>query len=266
MEKHRPIDSKDYQEHYIFSELKTYTEFYDSLSFSVSSFGTTGTDQVINLDTYILSSIKGTIESIFLILKDGKINDSYALLRKLYDSTIIHIYTNLYLDDRASIENFIVEKINNWIKGTEQLPEFRVMSNYIRKSEKVAAINGLLYSNDRYKDIRNRCNDNTHYNYFYNVILNDNEIHIEHRIKILNSLSVDIKDIFILHLAYLFFIKDHFMTSSDYMDALEIGIEPEIDSQYWVAPFIQEVLDNIVSKHRPDILKVVKQNSSMHLQ
>lgn len=263
--KYRPIDSEEYQKHHVFSELDKYIDFYESLSWSVSSFGSTGTNVVLNIDTFIFSSIKGTLESIQQILKNGRINDAYALLRKYYDSTIINIYSNLYLDDHASIENFIVDKVNNWLKGEDRLPEYRVMSNYIRNSEKVSVINNLLHSDKRYKNIRDRCNDNTHYNFFFNMLLNDNEIHNEHRIKALNSFSIDIKDIFILHLAYLFFLKNHFMTSSDYMDALECEVEPELDSQYWVAPFIQKIFDEIITKRRPDITEAIKQNTCMQL-
>lgn len=263
--KYRPIDSDEYQKHHVFSELEKYIEFYENISGSVSSFGSTGTNVVLNIDTFIFSSIKGTLESIQLILKNGRINDAYALLRKYYDSAVINIYSNLYLDDHVSIENFIVDKVNNWLKGTDKLPEYRVMSNYIRKSEKVSEINKLLYSNSRYKDIRDRCNDNTHYNFFFNVLLNDNEVHNEHRIQVLNSFSVDIKDIFIFHLAYLFFFKDHFMTSSDYVDALECGVEPEWDSQYWVAPYVQQIFDEIITKRRPDITDAIKKNTCMQL-
>lgn len=262
---HRPIDSDEYQKHHVFSELEKYIEFYESLSWSVSSFCTTGTNVVINIDTYIFSSIKGTIESIQQILKNGRINDAYALLRKYHDSAIINIYSNLYLDDHVSIENFIVDKVNNWLKGKDKLPEYRVMSSYIRNSEKVSVINDLLYSDKRYKNIRDRCNDNTHYNFFFNILLNDNEMYNEHRIKVLNSFSIDIKDIFILHLAYLLFFKDHFMASSDYLDALECGLEPELDSQYWVASFIQEIFDQVISKRRPDIVKAIKQKTCMKL-
>ena len=43
-------------------------------------------------------------------------NDAYTLLRKYYDAAIINIYTNLYLEDNFSIENFVVDKIENWLR------------------------------------------------------------------------------------------------------------------------------------------------------
>lgn len=258
-------DNEEYKKHHVFSVLEYCTHFYESLSWSVFGFCSTGTNAIYNIDSYVFSSIRGTLESMLVILRYGRINDAYALLRKYYDSAIINVYSNLYLEDHVSIENFIVDKIDNWLKGKDQLPEYRVMSNYIRKSEKVAAINNHLYTNDRYKTIRERCNDHTHYNFFYNVLLNDNEVYLEHRLKVLDAFSADVRDVFILHLAYLFFLKDHYMTSSDYVDALECGMTPVVDSQYWVSPFVQAVFDDIISKQRPDIAATIKQYSCMQL-
>lgn len=224
-----------------------------------------GTNAVFNLDSYILSSIQGTLESIRIILINGRINDAFALLRKYYDSAIINVYTNLYLKENFSIENLIVEKIDNWLQGKERLPEYRIISSYIRSSEKVAAITKLLYVDRRYRKIRERCNDHTHYNYFYNVLINDVEIHLERRIQELSTFSTDIRDIFMLHLSYVFFLNDCYMASSDYVDSLDFGLTPEPHSQYWVASFIQEVFDDIIIKHRPDIAVVIKENTCMEL-
>jgi hypothetical protein len=259
------VTGKEYQEHHVFLELNCYIEFYESLSHSIFSFISSGTHAICNIDTYVYSSIKGTLESIKHILGTGRINDAYALLRKFYDSAVINVYSNLYLSDKFSIKNFVVEQIDNWVKGKDQFPDFRVMSNYIRSSNKLSDISDLLYSDDRYKKIRARCNDHTHYNFFYNVLLNDNEVHLQNRIQSLNTLSSDIRDVFILHLAYLFYLNEHYMTSSDYLDSLECGMSPEPDSQFWVAPFIQQIFDNIITKHRNDIVLAIKQKTCMQL-
>ena len=123
IEEIRPEDrlGKEYTEHSIFEQLKYYSDFYDSLSFSIMSWSSMGTKAILNLDTYTYSSIKGTINSITEILSKGRINDAYALLRKYFDSTIINVYTNLYLMDNFSIDNFIVEKIDNWRQGTDAI-------------------------------------------------------------------------------------------------------------------------------------------------
>jgi len=254
-----------YTEHTIFNELNYYAKFYDNLSLQVMGWISPGVVSVINLDTYCFSSIKGTIESISYILLKGRINDAYSLLRKYYDSTIINIYTNLFLEDNSTIDSFIVEQIDEWRKGTKRLPEYRIMSEYIRKSIKLEKINSLILHDDRYKMIRNRCNDNTHYNYYKHILLNDNQIYNPNRTKYLDLFSKDIESIFIQHFAYIFYLKEHYMMSSDYVDCLDMEIEPVENSQYWVANFIQEAFDKIIKSKRPDIANEIKQKVSMHL-
>jgi len=255
-----------FSKHPVFKQLSEYSKFYKNLSTSVMGWITKGTiGSIFNIDTRVYSSIQGTLESIEDILIKGRINDSYALMRKYHDSLIINVYSNLYLDDNFSIENFVVEKINNWFHGKEQLPEYRIMSNYIRKSEKLAEVNVLLYKDNTYKEIRDRCNDNTHYNFYYNLLLNDNEIYLKNRFGILNRFSKDLEHLFILHFTYLFYLNDHYMMSSDYADSMDLGLTPEEDSQYFVAPFIQEIFDKVIKKNRTDLAAEIKNHTAMKL-
>ena len=213
------------------------------------------------------SSIQGTLTSIRTILHNRQMNNShYALLRKYYDSAIIMIYFSLYLEEHSTIENLIVRQIDNWLQGKAHLPKFRVMSDYISGSPELAPITDLLFVDDRYRRLRVRCNDHTHYNFYYNVLLNDSEIHLPNRHEALNQFVDDMRDLVILHLSCLFFTKQHYMASSDYVDSLDCGLNPEPESQYWVARFVQEVFDAVVAKHRPDAATVIKDHTDMHLK
>lgn len=256
---------KEYNEHIIFKQLNSYFDFYDSLSFSIMSWASQGTKAFLNLDTYAYSSIKGTIESIRDILRKGRINDAYALLRKFFDSTMINVYTNLFLEDHFSIENFIVNQIENWRKGTETIPEYRVISKYIKDSPRLEPINKLLRKDDRYKKIRYRCNDHTHYNFYKHLLLNDNQIHNPNRVKYLDVFARDIEAIFIQHFAYIFYLNEHYMMSSDYIDSMDVGMTPEEGSQNWVANFIQKTFDETIKVKRPDIADEIKQKTEMDL-
>jgi len=240
-------------------------EFYEKFSMSVFPFVTMGTKAIGNIDSYVYSSMQGTIESMRIILLMGRINDAYALLRKYHDSAVINVYSSLYLKNNFSIENFIVEKINNWLRGKEKLPEYRIMSQYIRSSEVFKPINDVFGVDDRYKRLRDRCNGHTHYNFYRYAMLNDNEIHIENRGSWLDRFSEDVRDIFVLHLAYIFFLNDHYLMSSDYLDSLECGMPPVDGSQYWVAPFTQEVFDKVITSRRPDVTAVLRINSAMQI-
>lgn len=259
------VADEEYKKHRVFSELDQYANFYQQLSMSVFSFVTMGTKAIANIDTYVYSSMQGTVESISVILLQGRINDAYALLRKYYDSAIINVYSNLYLKDNFSIDNFVVEKIHNWLQGKEKLPDYRIMSQYIRASERFKQINELLYGDDRYKNLRDRCNDHAHYNFFHNLMLNDNEVYIKSRGKTLERFAEDLRDIFVLHLAYIFILNEYYMMSSDYLDALECNMKPEENSQYWVAQFIQDIFREVVTPCRPDITATIKASSAMQL-
>ena len=62
-----------------------------------------------------------------------------------------------------------------------------------------------------------------------------------------------------------FYLNDHYMAATDYVDALDAGIEPEPDSQYFVAPYIQEIFSEVVETKRPDIAAIIKNKTSMYL-
>jgi hypothetical protein len=258
--------NNQYLEHKVFGQLTEFSDFYESLSESVMNWVTKGTRSVLNLDTYVYSSMQGTLESIHDILLKGRINDSYSLLRKFYDSTIINVYSNLYLEDKFSLDNFFVTQIENWRKGTDRLPEYRIMSQYIKNSPKLKAITDLLQQDQTYKNIRERCNDHTHYNYYHNLILNDNQIYSTERIKALDNFSSDLEHIIIQHLAYIFTVHEHYMMSTDYSDSMDVGITPEEDSQYWVAPFIQKLFDKLIMAKRPDVAAELKEHTSMKFE
>jgi hypothetical protein len=257
---------KEYTDHKVFVQLAELADFYNSLAYSTIGFSRQGTKAILNLDTNVFSSLKGTLDSIREILSNGRINDSYALLRKYYDSTIINVYTNLYLHDHCNLDNFIVEQIDNWIKGTKTIPEYRVISKYIKDSAKLKPITDLLLKDELYKNVRKRCNDHTHYNYYYNLLLNNNEIYLPNRVKALDTFSADLIAVFVQHFAYLFYLNDHYMMSTDYVDYLDEDMTPEEGSQYWVSPFIQNAFDKWIKPYRPDIADEIKSKTSMKLE
>lgn len=257
---------KEYLNHVIFTEIDEYMSFYGRLSYSISHWVSMGTSAITNLDTYVFSSFKGTLESIKLVLEVGRMNDSYALLRKYYDATMINIYSNLFLEDNFSVENRIVKQIEEWKNGTATIPKYREIARYIKVSSKLKPVTYLLQKDDRYKEIRDRCNDHMHYNFYRNLIYNDNRIYLRDRLELLNTLSTDLKELFIQHISYLFYLKEHYMMASDYIDALDLGMKPDEDAQYFVAPFVQEIFDNVVKENRRDIAQLIKKETAMELQ
>jgi hypothetical protein len=56
------------------------------------------------------------------------------------------------------------------------------------------------------------------------------------------------------------------MMSSDYIDALGLGMEPEGDAQYFLASLIQKIFDNKVNENKTDIAQLFKKETAMELQ
>jgi len=259
------IKSQSHLEHPVFGQIKDYMEFYEMFSFSTMGWNKRGLVSAINIDTYVFSSMQGTLESIRDVLKNLRIADAYSLLRRYYDSTIINVYTNLYLEENFTFETYYVPEINDWLEGKKKIPEYRFMSSYIRNSSRLSTITALLFQDDRYKNIRERCNDHTHYNYYEHVLINDNEIVMVDRIKMLDTFSKDLEAIFIQHLSQIFYLNDHYLMSSDYIDHLDAGLPPPEGSEQFVAAFIQDIYDRILKVKRPDIADEIKNHTAMKL-
>jgi hypothetical protein len=259
------INNEIFIHHKIFNELDIYIEFYDLLSFGVMGYVPPGVNAIINLDTHIYSSIQMSIDSIKQILKLGRINDAYALIRKYYDSAIINIYNTLYINDHLKEYQITIDKINNWYLGKEKLPGFKVMKKYIEDSKYVKELNNIIDFDKRYENIRDNCNNEIHYNSFEMILNNDARVYNENRLKIFDQISFDIVNVFIFHLSYIFTINEYYMSSSDYIDALDNGLKPEEDSQYFVAPYIQNIFDNVIKIYRKDIAELIIKDTSMNL-
>ena len=258
-------DHPAYRSHVVFAALDRYTEFYEQLSMSIMGLMTMGTGMFINVDTYLYQSIGGSLNSIRTILREGRINDGYALLRKYYDSVMLSLYVDTYLNDRHDEGTMTVPRVNDWLRDVRPLPDYKAMRKYVARAPRLDPVIGmLLQGDDRYKGIRDRCNGHMHYQDYQSMLLNDKDVYVD-RLPVLDQIEGDIADLFVLHLACVFFMNGHYMMSSDYVDCLECGMTPEADSQYWVAPFVQGVFDNVLNVRRPDVCTAIRSHTSMHL-
>jgi hypothetical protein len=162
------------------------------------------------------------------------------------------------------VENFVVEKINDWLQNKEKLPRFGEMQQYIEKSATLSKMNQLLSKDDRYKKSGKRATIICTIIFYY-LMLNDKELHLGGRVAELSKLEEVLTDIFILYAIYMFTIKPCFITSSDYIDSLEASLEPVEGSQYFVSPFVQEIFDDIINIRRPDLAQELRSTTFIQL-
>ena len=257
----------DYHKHRVFEELLLLEEFYDSLAYGVFGFMTRGAGSAVNIDSYVLSSVSGTLHSIRRVASDGHLSDAYTLLRKYHDLAVLNLHINLIIERTDIFETPIIESVRSWVRFKHRFPKYSTMMKDIQTSEKTLPLRGVfdLTKGGQYDAIRDRCNDHTHVNLFRYALLNDANIHIE-RLIWLDNLYSDVRQLFAFHISHLFLVCEHYMASSDYVDALEVGMTPEDGSQYWVAPFVQEALDRCVTPLYPAAMAALATHTEMMLR
>lgn len=247
------------------AKLGEYAEFYDGLSFSVMSFVPIGTRSVLSLDTYLMGSMASTFRGMAALVTLGNINDAYALARKLYDAALIGTYINVYLQRNAKPGEPLVARIDEWITGVKALPRTREITKYVDAARELNAVRPCLSALD-YAGVRERCNDQTHHNFLDHLLLNDGRVHLKSRGEWIRQLGTDTLDIIVLHLAYSFCLSGHYMMSSDYMDALDVGMTPEHGSEDWVAPYVQAFLTERVEPRCPGLIAALREETGMALE
>ena len=158
-------EDKEYQGHKVFNLLDDLIEFYGDSCVFMPSFVTSGIlAGILNVDEVICCSLEGTWESIRGILKSGRINDAYALIRKYHDGIITVIYVNVYIAENRSSENNVVQKINDWVHNRQKLPSSEKMLKTIRQYAPLTELEKLFDFDGLYSRIRRLANGNTHYN------------------------------------------------------------------------------------------------------
>jgi hypothetical protein len=158
-----------------------------------------------------------------------------------------------------------VEEIEKWLSGQEKLPPSRVFSQAISEAPALQELKAL-FDPDKYTQISERCNDHVHINFFHNLRVNETTIDYQLQSKLLELFGTDFKDLFIKHLAYIFYLKQEYMASSDYIDYLDCGMTPPNGSQYWVSGLVQKTFDTVITPRRPDVRDFIKSNTEMELR
>lgn len=260
----------EYDNHMVFSYLKDIMAFYDTLSFSnyrpVEYSSILSKSKVLYTGTYIFSSLAGTIESIYVLLHNGRCNDAMALVRKYCDSIILDIYKTILekeLRDKVlenmSIESIKNNEITNWIDAEGRLfDEKRMKIVYGKISEyypELTCLFKLKNSDTLFHKLKEVCNDNMHNNYLYTMMANDAEmikLREDLRMPMINNVSKSIRFFFSIHFAFIYCGDALYMMSSDYIDHLDCDSIPPEGSERWVAPAVISAFE-IVRKTVPKV-------------
>lgn len=279
---------EEYFGHEVFVVLEDIVNFYDFLSdnsfrFLGNSLITTLTQ---NLDTSVYDAICGTVESIMVVLKNGRINDAYSLLRKYDDTIMVDTYKSIVLEREN--KHFVTElmdenkdfllktfaqdsKIRAWVKFAKKLyNQNQDMAKEIGKNPMLSDVTKLIKEVDSnsFNKKRQTCNNNVHYNSWGTFILNNFRLIRSTNIwkGHLKNIQETVIQFFALHFCYIYILHPEYYVASDYVDYLDRGLTPPEGIQNKVANYIQKMFDKYIKPNYPDAAEYLLDIKNLKLQ
>lgn len=249
------------------------------------------------LNTTLIDSATQTLRSIKLCCSIGSFSDANSLVRKLRDDLILYNYIlntinsrKPFLEDdikelridnvEAFTETLLNLKFNNnltedeqavaaWFNNTvsnlaRQVKKKLEFENYMKVLKQNENISQILiqYNLQEYWEVlRKKLNDYVHNNGI--VFSSQNYVLVRDKYLATHLKNVSIRTTYIssLFLVLLLMIDSSLISSSDYVDHLECDIEPPENSQYFIAPFIQDFIDSKITKLHPELKQYLKDNN-----
>lgn len=231
------IDNDSYKNHIVFSLVDDIISFYDNIAENCYQIIPNGTLGICNYETHIYYALKGTLTSVKSLLLQGYINDGYTLVRKYYDDILVDLYFDVIRTDKFDVlKSIVVEDVNNWLHSKHRIPCTKSILKTLKSSPQTKQIFTLFGWDSYLKHNREFLDDSVHSNRYSRLILNCNTLMINRENHLSNCYTI-LKQLFILHLVFIFCLNPTYMRASDYLDSLEMNVAPIKDSENWIAPF-----------------------------
>ena len=244
------VNYPEYQNHLVFEEIKHMMSYYEGVSDTCYSFMATGVSGIGNYDSYVFMSMRATLESIQMLLKSGQITDAFILIRKFFDSVLVDLYIDVVRKEKFDVfDNLIVEDVENWIKKRHRIPSLKRILSILQHSDATKDLYPFFGWETYLKHNRDLLDDDVHSNRYISMLMNCRELVLEGREKRLDNASIILKQVFLVHLSFIFFLNGHFMMATDHLDYLEMGMTPPEGSEHWMAPYAQQAFDHYIKPH-----------------
>ena len=217
-----------------------------------------------------IKSVIYTLNSIKLCCEYGSISDANTLIRKYRDDLFFYLYLLEACNKKEQLQ-FPNSKHTNNIKKwfNNKLTSFNFNSDVIPYLKSNATINEVINKyklNDTWRVIFKNLNNYVHNNGVLYCTTNFCSLKDGDFKKLLYDVDFKIKYIAINFVVFFILINPHFIMSSDYIDYCDMGMKPPDDSQYWIAPFIQEFVDENIAKYNPKLKQFLKDNIYMNIE
>lgn len=244
-----PNLSKSYLNHPVFDEIENIKTFYDGIAYTCTSI-TTHTTTILNYDSDVFYAIFNTIDSIKVLLKIGRINDVYVLVRKYFDDVLVETYIDVTLKDKSDIwTNIFVDDVEAWLNERHRIPKMEKLLKILKESDRSKDLYPYFGWETYLKHNREFLDDSVHGNRFSRYVLNCNTYYIE-RENHLKNIHLLLKQIFTMHLSFIFYLNADYIMATDYIDYIEMNLPPPNGSEFWLASYAQDAFDRYIKPNK----------------
>ena len=256
---------------FIKSDIEYFSEFVWQLSDLISWNGHIITfpihDKLFLMQNEILDSVVNTINSIKYLLKFGHLSDVNVLIRKIRDDLFLFLYL-IEVCNRSTLGNTTTHELNakNWMENKLSDLKIKKILYFLQENEVLKSVINKYNLRSKWEAIGKNLNNFVHGNGIIYYQLNFSFFDQNTIDKVLKDLGYKLNYIISVFIVLLILVKPMLIMSSDYVDALEVGLDPEPDSQYKVAPFVQKFIDEHIIKLHPELKSFLKNNVYMHIE
>ena len=149
------------------------------------------------------------------------------------------------------MKSIIVKDVDEWLRGKLRIPKVERILKVMKESPTSKDLYPFFGWDSYLMHNRKILDDYVHSNRYASILLNCRDVEFGDRVKSLEGASIILKQVFTIHLAFIFYLNGQFMMESDYIDSLELGLTPPEGSENWIAPFAQEAFDKYIKPNKP---------------
>jgi len=249
------------------------------------------------LNTHLIDSSAQTLQSIKLCCSIGSFSDANTLIRKLRDDLILYVYilsiinsrkpfieddlkslkvdspeefansfsnirmNNVMTDDEKAVYAWFNNSVSDLEGSVRKKLEFHNYMKTLRTNQNTSQILQEYNLQDYWEVLRKKLNDYVHNNgvkFASQNLIRHNNMYLDIHLKNINIRTSYISSFFIV---VLLMVDSALISSTDYMDHLNLGLQPPEESQYFVANFIQDFIDKKVNGLHPELKQYLKDNN-----
>jgi len=174
-------------------------------------------------------------------------------------SSILNLqFNNTLTEDEQAVIAWFNNSVSDLQRPIRKKLEFENYMKVLKQNDNINQILTEYNLQEYWETLRKRLNNYVHNNgisFASHNITAAIDKNLRAHLKEINIQTTYVASFF---LVLLLMIESSLISSTDYIDHLDCNMQPPEDSQYFIAPFVQDFIDKKVSKIHPELKEYLK--------